>query len=193
MKVYIGPYKGWVGPYQIADAIFFVNRRGIYEDSKEETWRYRTAEKFGEWLADTWVSTFCNWIDRKRKRKIVVKIDRYDTWSMDDTLSHIIHPMLVQLKETKHGSPFVDDEDVPEHLRSTAAPPKKNEWDIDDLFHDRWDWVMNEMIWSFEHKINDDWRDPFYETKDYESLREIEKRMANGFRLFGKYYGGLWD
>jgi acetylornithine/succinyldiaminopimelate/putrescine aminotransferase len=39
--------------------------------------------------------------------------------------------MLKQLQETKHGAPLVDDEDVPEHLRSTTAPPRENEWDVD--------------------------------------------------------------
>jgi hypothetical protein len=193
MKVNIGPYRKWIGPYQIADMVFFVNRRGIYEDSKEYTWRYKMAEKFGDWLAETWVTNFCNWLDHKRKRKIHVKIDNYDTWSMDDTLSHIIYPMLIQLKETKHGSPWVEDEDVPEHLRSTNAEPKENEWDTDSLFHDRWDWVLDEMIWAFEHKVDDEWTNKYYETNDYEGLSAEQNRMKNGFRLFGKYYEGLWD
>jgi hypothetical protein len=112
---------------------------------------------------------------------------------MDDTLSHIIYPMLIQLKETKHGSPWVEDEDVPEHLRSTNAEPKENEWDTDSLFHDRWDWVLDEMIWAFEHKVDDGWTNKYYETNDYEGLRAEQNRMKNGFRLFGKYYEGLWD
>jgi hypothetical protein len=33
--------------------------------------------------------------------------------------------MLKQLKETKHGSPFTDMEDVPEHLRGTTT----EDWD----------------------------------------------------------------
>ena len=51
---------------------------------------------------------------------------------MDHTLAMIIVPMLKQLKETKHGAPFVDDEDVPEELKSTSAPAKENDWDTDD-------------------------------------------------------------
>jgi hypothetical protein len=91
----------------------------------------------------------------------VIKIDKYDTWSMDHTLSPIILPMLKQLKEVKHGSPFVDDEDVPEHLRSTAAPPKENEWDTDENHFKRWDWAMSEMIFAFECKVDDSWEDQF--------------------------------
>jgi hypothetical protein len=28
---------------------------------------------------------------------------------------------------------------------------------------------------------------------DYEGLEAVEKRIQNGFRLFGKYYQCLWD
>jgi hypothetical protein len=92
-----------------------------------------------------------------------VKIDRYDTWSMDHTLADIILPMLKQLKTTKHGSPSVDDQDVPEGLglRSTEAGPKENEWDTDDNWFKRWDWVLDEMIFAFEHKVDDSWQDAF--------------------------------
>jgi len=90
-----------------------------------------------------------------------IKIDHYDTWSMDHTLSPIILPMLKQLKAAKHGSPFVDDEDVPDELKSTAAPPKENEWDTDENHFRRWDWVMGEMIFAFECKTDDSWEDAF--------------------------------
>ena len=28
---------------------------------------------------------------------------------------------------------------------------------------------------------------------DYEGMKVVETRIQNGFRLFGKYYQGLWD
>jgi hypothetical protein len=94
-----------------------------------------------------------------------VKIDRYDTWSMDHTLAHIILPMLKQLKEKQHGAGFVDDKDVPEglDLRSTEAAPKENEWDTDSNHFARWEWVINEMIFAFECKVDDSWQDVFRE------------------------------
>jgi hypothetical protein len=46
-----------------------------------------------------------------------------------------------------------------------------------------WDWALTEMIFAFESKIDDDW---FAQARD-------EERIANGFRLFGKYYQSLWD
>jgi hypothetical protein len=110
------------------------------------------------------VSRAIQWVlDRVHPEIKIIKIDRYDTWSMDHTLSPIILPMLKQLKEAKHGSPQVDDEDVPEHLRSTAAPAKENEWDTDENWFKRWDWVMSEMIFAFECKVDDSWEDAFRE------------------------------
>ena len=47
------------------------------------------------------------------EREISVKIDKWDTYSMDHTLAMIAHPMLVQLRDTTHGSPFVVFEDRP--------------------------------------------------------------------------------
>ena len=148
------------------------------------------------------------WFDR-RTQQIKVRIDRWDTWSMDHTLAHIVLPMLVQLKATKHGAPWVDDEDVPEELRSTSAPPKENEYDTDDFHFKRWDWVLDEMIWAFNQKCRDHWEDDYYgdydedqkngsmagsfEWIDHEGMKAHQERMTNGFRLFGKYYENLWD
>jgi len=148
------------------------------------------------------------WFDR-RQRNISVRIDRYDTWSMDSTISHIIVPMLKQLRETKHGAPMVDAEDVPEELR----PPEgwyenyRTRGETDDTWLKRWDWVLDEMIWAFEQKTID-WEEQYYgewvedESKllggyhknpDDEGRKAHQKRMANGFRLFGKYFESLWD
>ena len=175
---------------------------------------------FGEKRKHTLLYNFLQWIHDKRERKIKVRIDSYDTWSMDSTLAYIVLPMLKQLNETKHGSPWVDDEDVPEELRSTSAPPKENEWDTDDNHHKRWNWAINEMIFAFETKVGDleDWGDQFHTGNsdigfekmengnsrmvrgpedtshfDVEGHKAYQARISNGFRLFGKYYEGLWD
>jgi len=199
MKVYIGPYKNFVGPYQIADWFRFI---GIAPDR---------CEKIGDFLNKTWLRKFCEWVESKRKMKIKVKIHNYDTWSMDSTLSYIILPLLKQLKETKHGSPYVDDDDVPEGigLRSTEAPPKEHEWDTDENWFKRWDWVLDEMIWTFEQITLDDNESQFFDHSncnpngdvldftnlkvDHEGLEKHQIRIQNGCRLFGKYYQCLWD
>lgn len=202
MKVYIGKYVKWWGPYQLAELIPFVS-----ED---------TQDKIGSWLSRTWVDDVCEWFYSKTKRKIKVRIDDYDTWSMDNTLALIILPMLKQLKETKHGSPLVDDEDLPAHMRH-GDPNGYDHW-----VHYRWEWVLNEMIWAFEKELDDDWEDQFRHGEpvysdtlfdddgndyqqpqitqtnpdywvDYDKIKEYNARIDNGFRLFGKYYRNLWD
>ena len=182
MRVYIGPYRDWIGPYQLADLLRFV---GVSEKRRD---------KIGERLAATWVNFACEWVHKRCKRKIKVRIDHYDTWSMDHTLAQIVLPMLLQLKNTKQGSPFVDDTDVPPDIRSTAAKPKDEEWDIDEFHHDRWAWILEEMIFAFG-KIQDadDWRSEYFKAKDFAAMDLIDARILNGTRLFGVYFQHLWD
>ena len=200
MKVYIGPFKNWIGPYQIAEKLCFWAKKEKDEIGcpRHPDW----VHDFGTWLAndkngdDSWLTKLCLWIESKRKRTIKIRIDKYDTWNMDSTLAMIILPMLKQLNETKHGSPLVDDEDVPENVRSTNAPPKENEWDIDENHHKRWEWVMEEMIWAFEQlQPDNDWDSKYFESGEFlkEQYDIHNNRISNGLKLFGKYYRGLWD
>jgi hypothetical protein len=183
VKVKIGPYKSYWGPYQIAS---FLKKVGVSEDK---------SHNIGEWLSKTWLQDVCQWIYDKRKRSIYVKIDNYDTWSADHTLSMIIHPVLLSLKEQKHGAPFVDDEDVPEEIRSHNAPPKEHEWDIDEFHFQRWEWVLGEMIYAHDPEWDDKYGLSILDlTNDVARAKyaEAEKRRQNGFRLFGKMYSALW-
>jgi hypothetical protein len=242
MKVYLGPYKSWFGPYQLAELLCFWVKpvKDEHGYPSKPAW----VHKFGELLAygsikpepsvgdvsdifedarkPTWLNRFLSWIHSKQSRTILVRIDRYDTWSMDATLGYIIRPMLYKLRADKHGAPYVDDEDVTEHLRSTAAPPKENEYDTDANHFLRWDYVLDEMIFAFDSLDggpNQDWENQFTAGKydfrfkkldesgtsemvrgpnhtaetDWEARKEYGKRIQNGFRLFGKYYQSLWD
>jgi hypothetical protein len=170
MKVYISGYRDhWFSPYTWLDYAFFWTDwskcardrriRSLEEESKyieRPEWTDRWADRLEP------VSKGIMWVlDRVHPKIEYVKIDRYDTWSMDHTLAPIILPMLKQLQKTKHGSPGVDDEDVPEELKSTSAPPKENEWDTDENWFKRWDWVLDEMIFAFECKVDDSWEEAF--------------------------------
>jgi hypothetical protein len=119
-------------------------------------------DKYTDWLVKP-MQLVQEFLDVVHPKINYVKIDKWDTWNMDGTLSRIILPMLKQLQATKHGSPLVDDDDVPEELRSTSAPAKENEWDTDDNHFKRWDWVMDELIWTFEQLNPDnDWEQQYY-------------------------------
>ena len=202
MKVYLSKYRyHWISPYTVLEKVFFW-REIDYDEPIIDKWSDR-------------LTPICQGIQKVldfiHPKINYVKIDRWDTWSMDYTLSHVIVPMLKQLKETKHGSPFVDDEDVPEELKSTSAPPKENDYDTDENHFKRWDWALNEMIWAFEQNLDHDSEDKFFDHAEWDEkekdfgknlhkikidqpgLKAHQDRKANGFRLFGKYYQGLWD
>ena len=136
-----------------------------------------------------------NWFGYSPKQKTSIRIDNYDTWSMDHTLAPIILPMLVQLKETNHGAPIVDMEDVPKELRATKAQQNKyaKGGDVDPKHFERWDWIMDEMIYAFDCKANKDEVYMRFEINDRDGMKIEQDRIANGFRLFGKYYESLWD
>jgi len=146
-------------------------------------WRF-----YHHWLHD--------WFGYTPTQKTSIRIDKFDTWSMDHTLAPIILPMLVQLKATKHGAPYVYPEDVPSNLRPTkkelTAYTKNGE--TDSKFFDRWDWVLDEMIYAFDCKAN---KDEVYMRFDIKTERDAmekeQERISKGFKLFGKYYENLWD
>ena len=127
------------------------------------------------------------------KKVKYVHIDAWDTWNMDATLASIILPMLKQLKETKQGFPFVNNEDVPESLRSEFDPENMFEAPgepFEEIWIARWDYVLDEMIWSFQFEA--DGKNLLFDVSDEEYVK-YSKKLANGFRLFGKYYQNLWD
>ena len=234
MRVYINKYRDhWLSPYTIMEPILFWKRWtdpefDLYDDKNKH---------YTDWLITpcTWLQKF---LDIVHPKIDYVKIDYWDTWSMDYTLAKIVLPMLKRLQSTKHGSPLVDLEDVPEYMRTDET----ESWDDQLTFdfystaersgydiHDRWNWVLNEMIFAFECALNEDWSDEFYSGNadwtwvktdksypnpitgkeeylsqmvkgpnhtykcDYDGMKVVQNRIDNGFRLFGKYYQGLWD
>ena len=188
----------------------YMNKKYGYVDwPEDQSWIGNFLEKLEDFVQTLYVPI--NIFLDKRTQKVKVHIDRWDTWSMDHTLAPIILPMLVQLKESKHGAPNVDNADVPKELRATKkqieAYGKKG--DVDPKHFERWDWVLNEMIWAFEQKCRDHWEEDYYgpyiegegdgilgghfEWTDDEGRQKHQERMSNGFRLFGKYFESLWN
>jgi len=172
MKIYTSNYRNhWISPYTIFDYMFFWTdwskcSRDKSMSFSDEQRKYVDHPEWVEKWADRLtpiiraIQSVLNFIHPQIN---YVKIDRWDTWNMDQTLSNIILPMLKQLKATQHGSPFVEDVDVPVELQSWNCWPKENEWDTDANHHKRWEYVLDEMIFAFEHKIDDSWQDAFRE------------------------------
>jgi hypothetical protein len=159
MYVKIGSYKDYLNSYSVMRWIFAWTKDS---DGEYPEWVYNYADKL------SFLDKILSFIEGKRKIK--VRIDPYDTWSMDHTLALIIHPMLVQLKETSHGSPIVDDEDVSEDVKDKDT-------------HERWNYVLDEMIFAFDYIKNE----------TYEGSIKEDERTQVGLKLFGKYFRALWD
>ena len=137
---------------------------------------------------DAYLERFINWLLKPFSGNFI-HIHDYDAWSADVTLAYIIHPTLVKLRKHKQGAPRVDNDDVPEHLRATPAQIKQYEYDgtTDDNYFNRYDYVLDEMIWAFDFIIKED-------TSIFtDDVTEKWNRANNGLRLFGKYYASLWD
>ena len=216
MKVWISNYRDhWISPYTIIEYVFFwtdwskCGRKKDIVDDKDYVDHPKWVDKWADRIApiSDFIRVVLDYIQPPIK---YVKIDRWDTWSMDHTLALIILPMLKQLDITKHGAPFTEDDDVPEYLRSYMAQPKEHEWDTDSLHFMRWDWILAEMIWAFEQELKDDDEHQFFDHSASEGIKDLNERISklkvdekglkahqerkkNGFRLFGKYYQNLWD
>jgi hypothetical protein len=223
MKVKLREPVYWFGPYQLAELLcFWVKKEeDEYGFERKPEW----VHTFGEILSNTWLSPILQWVNDVRQKfpwnKDVVKLDYWDSWSVDHTLSPIILPLLKQLKATKHGYGMIADEDVPKHLQSIYALPKDS-WEWDGNAEARYEWVLDEMIWAFEQMCDDkdeeqfwitkpemDWEhmtEPFAEGEksrevkwtvegklDHEGLRAHNQRIDRGLTLFGKYFRTLWD
>lgn len=208
MKIYIGPYIDWFGPYQLA---YLLQKVGVSESRTHEIGRY---------LSKTWVGTFLEWVHSKKKRDTMVIIDNYDIWNANNTLAMVILPVLKKLRDDKTGTPWVDDEDAPWYYAGKFSTPREDAdfsgWD--DNCEYRWNYVIDEMIWAFEQLVNDDWEDRYHHghidiawlDTDNPKLKEMgvgpknthwwdkdgymnhQNKIQNGLRLFGKYYQTLW-
>ena len=213
MKIYLNKYRyHWLSPYTICEKICFWR-----EIDYEEPW-VKTTNK----VLTPVMSVCMKFLDIVHPKIDYVKIDKWDTWSMDSTLSPIILPMLKQLNEDKHGAPNTDDEDVPATLRSatkSAQKAKNDIWDPDGNHFRRWNWIMGEMIWAFEQLCDENNNaqfhsgvsDRYFTDPDEKGLCKWEKgpndtskfdekgytkhqeRINNGLKLFGKYFRALWD
>lgn len=109
-------------------------------------------------------------------RKVKVHIDDWDAYSADYTLSLIIHPVLLKLKEMNKGHPA-------------------------DLTANEWDEILDKMIYAFEIKsiffdsidaCEEHCNDNIMCDECKQCTTEVQEKMQEGFELFGKYYEDLW-
>ena len=199
MRVKIGNYVNrWIS-----------NLHQEYMEKKYDGNLYDSVDQVDQYPTHRW---YHNFLYEKfgigNEPKVSVHIDDFDTWSMDDTLAPIILPMLKQLKTTQHGAGSVELSDVPKELHGKKLTKEQGaKGEVNDKHFERWDYVLDEMIWAFEQKCRDDWNDDYIDSEDDpdsfmgtkftrwddKGMKAHQKRMTNGFRLFGTYFENLWD
>lgn len=190
MKVNIGKYPKHFNSWNLLKKIFV----GINHD---------TLNRINNSFLIKSISDFVNNIINKRK--IDIQIEKHDVWSLDHTLSLIILPALKRFKKESRSIGNVNIEDCPDADEYKNNPEK------------RWDYILDEMIFAFEHIVDDNWTEQFQtgqsdwtfsEEKDgfialkegpnhtlnvdNDGINKIETRISNGLMLFGKYFQHLW-
>jgi hypothetical protein len=98
-----------------------------------------------------------------------------DTWSLDKTMARFVLPRLIRFREINNGYP-------------------------NDLTEERWDAILDEMIWALDYIVNDGENYYFdkdklsapYTTEQLEEWKKLEDRCDNGMKLFGEYFRALW-
>ena len=155
-------------------------------------------------------------------RKVDIRIDKWDAWSLDHTLALIIAPSLEALKKTLHGYPSTI---LQEEINLFPSQTRRVEIDTDEESEGvrKWTGILDQMIWSFsevaadypnappipprlnasedEHGDLDKWLETINEAKYDEvelakwrsDLAKYNARIDAGLMLFAKWYRNLWD
>ena len=203
MKVYLSNYRDhWLSPYTILEKVIFWKE--IDYDSTYTKKIVNVLSPISEVVKKV--------LDTIHPKINYVKIDEWDTWSADGTLAKIILPTLIQYKKIKTGVPgdFThtggEDYDFQScfdfyKTNSKLSMQAANEWDI----------ILDKMIFSFSHLVDDDWESEFCTgsfvnsiqigepgwigtyTCDYDAINKVHEQIQEGLNLFGKYYRNLWD
>jgi hypothetical protein len=152
MRAKIGKYPHWFTTQRAEHTYLeWRHKKPAWDvDERDYNWLDKTVVK----ILDGWQTVLyytVNKIQSRKQQKVRVHVDDWDVWEAKTTFAHIILPVLERLRDEKQGAPFVDDNDVPAALRSTAKQQKKLEetGEIDNKHFDRWDYILDSMIWSF--------------------------------------------
>lgn len=115
------------------------------------------------------------------RQNIKVHIDDWDTWSVDYTLAHIIYPLLIRFKKLNNGYLMLDNgidrEDVPDGKGDTCVE------------EECWDFVLDEMIWTFEQIQDETSDDQFYSGEIDFQFKELKEKDSDGDPLYALEHG----
>lgn len=217
MKVYINKYRyHWLSPYTILDKVFFW-REIDYDEPLIDKWSNRLVpicEAFQKFL-DTIhpkidyvkIDYWDTWGMDSTLAPIILP--------MLKQLRETKHgSAIVDLEDVPEHLRTTGTQEYHDQLVFDFYKEDNTYKDDYPNIHARWEWVLDEMIWAFEQKADDKSEDQFFDhpenykdnfpwnrkgeyvsrtNVDWNGLKSWQKRKENGFRLFGKYYEGLWD
>jgi hypothetical protein len=111
------------------------------------------------------------------ERRVSVDIEPHDTYSFDHTLALIILPALLQLRETQHGIPsefaMVGGEDY--DSQDSFDFYKETNKECFDQAVERWNEVLDKMIWSFQQLVYDNYEEKYHHGKtEYDWIKDDE-------------------
>lgn len=90
-----------------------------------------------------------------------------ETWGLDSVIAEFILPRLIRFRELNIGFPSVD-----------------------GLTFDRWQSVIDEMIFAFDWSLN--YSDDKYDCLSKSEMKAKWKRHDEGLEFFAKYFRDLW-
>jgi hypothetical protein len=117
------------------------------------------------------------------ERKVNVTIEKFDTWNCDGTLAEIIYPMLCQLRDTKHSIPneFSDVGGEPYSSQKSFDFYEDSHEEAFSIGIERWDEVLEKMIWSFEQLLQEDYPEKYKHGNGDYIFESAEKMLPNLF------------
>ena len=191
MKVYLGKYVYPITTYDIASKI-------IFWDNNEYRKKLNAILKFGLSYNQnskklSILSKFLDKYNSYQKRKVFIKIDDYDVYNLDYTLSLIIEPSLKKLLDDEWLSFKADNEDLPKELQISDDEYKlisftylENDPRLSEIYNrleQQPKYIINKMIYAF-NILNS--------TESDKIKEDYKKEIDEGLRLFGKYFRNLW-
>ena len=122
----------------------------------------------------------------RKNRAFNIHIDDFVAWSLDNTLSHIIHPALIRLKEIKHGYPELwEDGMVTHHNYDRQLHFDFIDEEVETKYLiNKWNDILDKMIYAFGRIKEDNCLD--ISKDEWEKIQE-------GLDLFAEHYTSLWD
>ncbi len=116
---------------------------------------------------------------KNRFRKLNIRVDNWDTYSLDHTLALIILPSLIQLKNQMYG--------IPNEFYSGSDSSSQYAFDFYiegdnaacDLGVASWNATLDKMIWSFQQISLEDYEDKYYHGTPEIDWKPLEKDHPN--------------